>query len=114
MITTTFTRFPNHPGKGARYEKFTAENGNILCAVNGAIVTKEEGNQMFRDAESKYGKAEVERESKLASNLDILTYFDSNIDHYTCYIDDYNQMKAAEARNRVWEKLRAEFIKIMT
>ena len=114
MITTTITRFPNYLGKGSRYEMFTAENSNTLYAVNGAIVTKEEGNQMFRDAETKYGKAEVERESKPASNVDILNYFDSKIDHYTCYIEDYNQMKAAEARNQVWEKLKAEFRKIMT
>lgn len=113
MITTTFTRYPNHPGKGSRYEMFTAENGNVLYAVNGAIVTKEEGNQIFRDAEAKYGKAEVERESKPASNVDILNYFDSNIDRFTCYIENYNQMKAAEARNRVWETLKAEFRKIM-
>lgn len=89
--------------------KYIAENGNYLCVVDGEIVSKDEGNQMFRELKSKYPECKIEKETDNLNNNEIIDYIDNQIDKYANYIDDYNQYKSTMDVNEKLYKLISEF-----
>ena len=89
--------------------KYIAENGNYLCVVDGKIVSKDEGNQMFRELKSKHPECKIEKETDNLNNNEIIDYINSQIDKYANYIDDYNQYKSVTDFNERLYKLISEF-----
>ena len=87
--------------------KYIAENGNYLCVVDGKIVSKDEGNQIFRELKSKHPECKIEKEIDNLNNNEIIDYIDSQIDKYANYIDDYNQYKSAmDANERLYDLIK--------
>ena len=41
------------------FVKYIAENGNYICVVDGKIVSKDEGNQIFKELKSKNPNSSV-------------------------------------------------------
>ena len=104
MITTTVLNWkqPNHFGQlynhWKHFTQYTAENGNSIYTIGNRLVTKEEGNKEFIDIVSKY-EHETTRSSSDKNDDDIIEGLRSSIDPWTMMIDDYTQMKEAEAHN---------------
>lgn len=89
--------------------KYIAENGNYICAVNDEIVSKDDGNQMFKNLISKYENYKVEKSTIDATNDEIIKYILKNVDKYACYIENYNQYREAMDNNERLYKLSREF-----
>lgn len=79
--------------------KYIAENGNYICAVDGKIVSRDEGNQIFRELKRKHPNCKIEKEICHLNNDEIINYIDGQIDKYANYIDDYNQYRSAMDAN---------------
>lgn len=103
-IVTTIVRY-KQPRCSTVFIKYVADNGNAVYVVDGVRTTKEDGNNQFRDLASRYEIQRPVKEHERASDDEIIARLEKNIDPYTLYIDDYNQMKAAERRNDAWRAL---------
>ena len=87
------------------FDKYIAENGHYVCTVNDEIVSKEKGNEIFKNLKSKSHKCSVTKEIILKNDNEIIEYIESGIDKYAVYIDNYKQYKEAIEHNRKLEKL---------
>lgn len=89
--------------------KYIAENGNYICAVNDEVVSKDDGNQMFKNLISESENYKVEKSAIDATNDEIIKYILKNVDKYVCYIENYNQYREAMDNNERLYKLSREF-----
>lgn len=91
------------------FVKYIAENGNYICAVNDEVVSKDDGNQMFKNLISESENYKVEKSAIDATNDEIIKYILKNVDKYACYIENYNQYREAMNNNERLYKLSREF-----
>lgn len=86
------------------FVKYIAENGNYICVVDGKIVSKDEGNQIFKELKREHSNCKIEKEVCHLNNDEIIAYIDGQIDKYANYIDDYNQYRSAmDANERLYD-----------
>ena len=89
------------------FVKYIAENGNYICVVDGKIVSKDEGNRIFKELKSKNPNCKIEKETHNLNDNEIIDYIDNKIDKYANYIDDYNQYRSAmDANERLYDLIR--------
>ena len=80
-----------------RFEKIYSDK-DCLCLIDGEIISKEEGNNIFlslmkeEDFSFSMSEKEVLKEELISS-------YRNKIDNSVAYIDNYNQQKKAEANN---------------
>ena len=89
--------------------KYIAKNGNYICAVNDEIVSKDDGNQMFKNLILESENYKVEKSAINKNNSEIIEYISSGIDKYAHYIDNYKQYREAMDNNERLYKLIEEF-----
>lgn len=87
--------------------KYIAENGNYICVVDGKIVSRDEGNQIFRELKREHSNCKIEKEICHLNNDEIIDYIDSQIDKYANYIDNYKQYRSAmDTNERLYDLIR--------
>lgn len=94
-----------------RFMKYIAENGNAICTVNGEIVERDAGNDIYRKLKAEGAVVET-RETYEKSDDEIIRYIESGIDKYVEYIDNYRQYEDACRSNERLRKLASEFKRI--
>ena len=106
MIQITTVKYSYHY---KYFKKYIADNGNYICAVDGDIVSKEEGNEIFKNLKSEYPNCVVTREIIYKNDMEIFEYLENGIDKYVEYIDNYYQYRQAKDRNEQLWKLISNF-----
>ena len=91
------------------FTKYIAENGECVCTIDDEIVSKNEGNEIFRNLTSKAEDYTVEKTILNKNDTEIIEYIKENIDEYVEYIDDYYQYKNAKDNNDRLYKLISKF-----
>lgn len=115
MITTTIVDFiPNnsryHQWKS--FKQYTADNGNSIYTIDGKIVSKNEGNNIFVNLIRSSKEYTVEKSTLDLSTAEIIKNLQLSIDEYPEMIDNYQQYKSALAHNDKIYHLISEFEKI--
>lgn len=90
------------------FEKFIAENGNYICAIDDEVVDRDEGNAIYKEMKAR-GAVCVLNETGDRNDEEILSYIEAGIDHYAAYIDNYKQYREVEERNAKLRKLASAF-----
>lgn len=90
------------------FEKYIAENGNIMCAVDDEVTTREAGNEFYKELKTR-GAVCTSRKTWDMDNEEIADYIKSGIDRNVEYIDDGKRYFAVKARNDKLWKLLKEF-----
>ena len=89
------------------FDKYIAENGHYVCTVNDEVVSREEGNEIFKNLKSKAKKYSVTKETILKNDAEILEYLDGSIDKYYMYIDNGKQYnEAVEHNEKIYKIIR--------
>ena len=89
------------------FTKYIAENGHYVCTVNDEVVSRDEGNEIFKNLKSKAKKCSVTKETILKNDKEILEYLDGRIDKYYMYIDNGKQYnEAVEQNEKIYKIIR--------
>lgn len=91
------------------FTKYIAENGEYICTINDEIVSKNEGNETFRNLISEAEDYTIEKTILNKNDMEIIEYIKGGIDEYVEYIDDYYQYKNAKDNNDRLYKLISKF-----
>lgn len=81
------------------FTKYITENGHYVCTVNDKVVSREEGNEIFKNLISEADEYSVEKETILKNDNEILEYLDGRIDKYYMYIENGKQWSEAKEQN---------------
>ena len=89
------------------FKTFLADNGNAIYTVDGKIVDKDAGNEMFKKlCEGKKAEKKI-TELELCDD-EIKDYLLNSMDQWVEMIDNYQQYKAAQESNaRIMDTLQA-------
>lgn len=91
-----------------RFVKYVAENGNFICAVNGEMISQDDGNALYRKLKKK-GAICITREAIDANDDETISYIEDGIDKYVHYIDDYRRYQQTEECNATLRKVSSAF-----
>lgn len=75
------------------------DNGKKLYFVDKKEVTKDEGNNFYKELVKKYKNISKEISIVEYNDDEYIKKLEDCIDPYTCYIEDYRQMEEAESKN---------------
>lgn len=98
------------------FKTFTDDNGNSTYYIDNEVVSKDEGNKRYLEVKKSneefktteaYKKYASKKESVFKQTVterdvtyeELIKQLEDSIDHYTQYIDDYEQQKSAERTN---------------
>lgn len=100
MIKTTILNYNTGTyDRIAVFRQYEAENGNSVYTVGDNMVTKDEGNERFKELIKASVSHTVTKNIQDADNEEIIDRIEQGYDPYVEYIDNYSQYRSACAHN---------------